>query len=212
MDEPLLMKDFLKGRKSVPCIDVVFSRFVPCIVGRYLFRDRLKTAASDEGLCTTSDEAFTLLLLENSYDRWVDLYDIKKKTSQEDSVSTPRKRIRSDKRTLYTNGGVKYHFGDGVEGGTRKGWGPLGIERFNVLYKAVALDRKQRSDVVMNWKKTQVLTKQTKRRKIAHVSAGPEAVHELWGEADLCVTSAAAGGVEKTTGLCSEDGSVASGI
>ena len=38
------------------------------------FKRKLRTATKDEDLLTISSEAFGLLLLENHWDRWLDIY------------------------------------------------------------------------------------------------------------------------------------------
>ena len=53
---------------------VLFDLFVPCVTGKTEFKDRLGGAQSERNLCTKTDEAFTILLVENSYERWVALF------------------------------------------------------------------------------------------------------------------------------------------
>ena len=70
--------DFLVGRLAKTNYKTFFTRFVPAVIGPELFHQRLTEKNNDgepAALCTISDEAFALLLLENSYDRWTDLYN-----------------------------------------------------------------------------------------------------------------------------------------
>ena len=101
---------FCQGRKNKKTYKTFFSRFVPAVVGPELFRQRLQDATGDtsaDTLCTVSDEAFALLLVENSYDRWTDIY---KKTG---GIPKQRRGDRSrqcdsDIAPQYTHGGIKY--------------------------------------------------------------------------------------------------------
>jgi hypothetical protein len=43
-----------------------------------VFDRQVSVATNDKTLCTVSDEAFALLLLENSFDRWQDIYRLRK--------------------------------------------------------------------------------------------------------------------------------------
>ena len=69
-----------------------------------------------------SDEAFALLILENSYDLWDDI-------AQHDGEAG----YKSQLKTLYTKNGA----------GTKKyqGWAPEGITRFRALVEEVKKDR-----------------------------------------------------------------------
>ena len=51
-----------------------FDRFVPLLEKKTNFRRKLRSATKDEDLITISSEAFGLLLLENHWDRWLDIY------------------------------------------------------------------------------------------------------------------------------------------
>jgi hypothetical protein len=68
-------EQFCQGRKNKIAYNLFFSKFVPAIVGPELFRQKINKTPSEGALCTASNEAFTLLLLENSFAHWVDIYD-----------------------------------------------------------------------------------------------------------------------------------------
>ena len=72
-----------------------------------------------------SDEAFALLLIENSYERWIDMWENNNKKT-------------SDVPAKYTNAGVS-----NKDGRTRKycGWSRPGVTRFNELNLAVGRSR-----------------------------------------------------------------------
>jgi hypothetical protein len=92
-----------------------------------------------ESLCTISDEAFALLLLENSYNRWLDLFlNNKGPVMQRRGV-----RFQSDVPILYTRGGIKYDKMDMTK--SVKGWSEEGIARFNALFDQVIADRARNS-------------------------------------------------------------------
>jgi hypothetical protein len=59
------LEAFLEGRKNQEDYTVLFEQFVPCVT---------KKTVWDICLCRVSNEAFVLLLLENSFERWLDLF------------------------------------------------------------------------------------------------------------------------------------------
>ena len=130
------------GREDEAKYREVYLRFVPCITGKSVFANRLLTATKEKDLCTRSDEALTLLLLENSYDRWIDIYK-----KADGKVSKRRldknRQWHSDVRTLYTDGGIMYRLNshNTTKPSKSKGWTNEGIERFNVLCTKVRFDR-----------------------------------------------------------------------
>ena len=155
MDD-LSLDKFLQGRASEAMYHESLSRFVPSIVGRRLFKKRVYgRPQKDESLYSASDEAFMLLVLENSWDRWMDIYE--KRTV----LSTPRPRIRvagrksrewkfvSDQRTKYTTGGIRYR--DDSEGKPTNGWTPEGIKRYNSLFRTVKVDRLRYPNAFKGW-------------------------------------------------------------
>jgi hypothetical protein len=89
-------------------------------------------------LCTISDEAFALLLLENSYDRWLDIF-CNNKGAVMQRRGVKQRAFQSDTPTLYTKGGIKYDKTDMRQ--SVKGWSDEGIARFNVLFEQVKRDR-----------------------------------------------------------------------
>lgn len=110
--------------------------------------------------CTPSSEALVLLIVENSYDRWMDQL-LHEEKSRKDLV--PAK---------YTNSGVSQR--GGVARSKRgQGWSDDGIKRFNELLKLVHQDRKTRitfelglqhklkeDNTVKRWNMEKVVTKE----------------------------------------------------
>jgi len=147
------LSQFLQGRKCEMVFRLGLERFVPCVVGRRLYKKRLRIfPKKDSALFTASDEAFMLLLLENSWSRWLDIYH----NAPDDSTSSrtgclqPRKwKFVSDEPTLYTTGGIRYMHGK--ESRSTNGWTSEGIKRYNELFRMVKRDRAERPGVFKEW-------------------------------------------------------------
>jgi hypothetical protein len=97
---------------------------VPAVVDPDLFHQLIQDNKEDNP-CTASNKAFTLLLLENNCNNWVDIYD-KNAGIQCDSDIKPN---------YTTSGGIK--FSNDKESPKAKGWSSKGIECFNPLFKWV---------------------------------------------------------------------------
>jgi hypothetical protein len=148
-------------------------------VGPDLFRERLRAkdeVVSPEAICTISDEAFALLLIENSYDHWT---DINKKTG---GIPKQQRGVRtmtcaSDVPPKYTQGGIKYSDGNQKQ---IKGWTNQGIERYNELVKMVTIARTHKKFLI-KFKKQQGDSKPKQLKdKPATIKAG----QLLWEEDD----------------------------
>ena len=145
-------------------------------------------------LFTASEEAFALLVVENSYDRWVDIYN-------REGVPVPKtkgsngefkKEPMSEVSPLYTEGGIVFRQGSNGSTGTAsgKGWSAEGINRFNTLLRMVVADRiaypEFNKEFLENEKRVYLLTKvRTRKRKRKEV---PSALHELFGSLDCAAT------------------------
>ena len=137
------LKDFLEMRKNPQCYFVFYTHFIKCITKKTRFEERVKALnAGQQELCTVSDEAFALLLLENSWDRWCDMY------GKDPTLLLPRrggknqdKSVVSLVTTMYTTGGYRYavHAANMVK--AKKGWSQDGIRRYNQLFDMVESDR-----------------------------------------------------------------------
>jgi hypothetical protein len=172
--------DFCKGRKTdnKTLYTVFFTRFIPAVVGPELFRRRLQAnndVISPDELCSISDEAFALLLLENSYDRWQDIYE------QTGGIPTQRrgdrtKQLDSNIAPVYTHGGIRY-----AEKQTQgKGWTNEGIARYNELFGKVSRDRMKRPKFMVRYKAAQQLATGTKKKKLEQENI--TAVHSMWDD------------------------------
>ncbi len=145
---------------------VFFDNFLPCVIKKSVFDRQVSVATNDKTLCTVSDEAFALLLLENSFDRWQDIYRLRK------GEVTPkrgqkRREFESDVPTKYTKGGIVYD--KTVKNNDPKGWSAEGIKRYNELYATIKMDPKANKTFTINWlekKKANLLDAvQTRKRK-----------------------------------------------
>jgi hypothetical protein len=183
---PYTIQDFCKGREH-ESFEIFFKNFVPAIVAKNKFKLRLFAPNSDDqNMCTVSDEACTLLLLENNFDRWIDVHKNKTEGSTRlDPAITNKdeKRKRkweSDVSPKYTEGGICYSDARKL---THRGWKDEGILRFNTLCVMVKQDRTAYPNVlpamIHTWKEkmhrsTPVVTEE--------VETSTEAYHELWEE------------------------------
>lgn len=146
-----------------------------------MFRQRLKDTTTIE-LCTASDEAFTLLLLENSYARWENIYDTNGGIPTQRRGDTKR-TFDSDIEAKYTRGGIK--LSKDKDSQKRKGWTLEGIKRFNLLFAKVKKDRKKRpafdKKVLKQLREGQYQNQGQKKRKHETIRAA----HSLWDDDDL---------------------------
>jgi len=148
------MDEFLEGRNNEEAYTVFFDLFVPCATKKTSWDRRLAKAMIDQetskrqSLCTISDEAFALLLLENSSARWLDIFaNHKGPVMQRRGVK--QRGFQSDVPTLYTRGGIKYDKTDKTQ--AVKGWSDEGIARFNALFDQVKQDRANYPDFEKEW-------------------------------------------------------------
>ena len=65
------MNDVLQGQQNYKSYSFFFDRFVPLLEK---INSKMKATETDEDLLSISSEAFGLLLLENHWDRWLDIY------------------------------------------------------------------------------------------------------------------------------------------
>lgn len=159
--------DLLEGRTN-RAYTVVYQRFLPCVVGKQLWETRMKEGNDDIGLCTVSDEAYVLLALENSWDRWIDIF---KKNGKQVFYQRGLKSKEwvSDVPPLYTSGGIV--FKDPTKRPKNKGWSTKGIERYNELHKDVKLDRLHNPSFGIKWIETM---KALQEKKTARTPPQPQ--------------------------------------
>jgi hypothetical protein len=145
---------FLEGRKNEGACTVFFDHFVPCATKKTTWDRRLaKTKTNNESskreiLCSVSDEAFALLLLENSFERWLDIFSSHKGPVMQ-RRGVKQRGFQSDVATMYTRGGIKYERTDVTQ--SVKGWSDEGIARFNALFDHVKKDRAENPEFEREW-------------------------------------------------------------
>ena len=145
------MNDILEGRSNKKCYSLFFSKFAPILEKKSIWNQRLKAAKTDKDLLTISSEAFGLLILENQWDRWIDLYQ----KSGGDIIlrkNSKLKDVESKVLPLYTRGGLGKKLND-ARVGVLKGWTSRGIKRFNELYDFVVQDRNDNPSFFKAWMK-----------------------------------------------------------
>ena len=180
------MNEFCSGRTH-DCFEDFYKYFVPSVVGKNKFKAHMEAPGNiDSVMCTVSDEACALLLLENNYDRWTDVHKNKMEGSTltdpalEHSDDKRKRKWESNVSPKYTDGGIIY-----TDSRTKshKGWKDAGIQRFNQLCGWVQDNRKSHPDVVpalvLKWK-----TSGRKRKRPEAVVESPRtaAYHELWDD------------------------------
>ena len=186
--EPFAINRFCMGRMD-DSFKVLFKYFVPTIVAKNKFKARLFTQVkTDSNMCTISDEACTLLLLENNYDRWKDVHKNKMEgsTTLDPAVARQdekrKRKWESDVSPKYTDGGIVYSDNRKM---SHKGWKETGIRRFNDLCVLVKQDCAEHANVMTEmvrlWKEGMHRTTKTKSDDI---NTGIAAFHELWVEED----------------------------
>jgi hypothetical protein len=155
-----------QGRRNAKMYKVLFDNFLPCVIKKSVFEHQVAVATNDRTLCTVSDEALALLLLENSFDHWQDI-DRLRKGEVTPKQGQKRREFESDVPTRYTKGGIVYD--TTVKNNDPKGWSAEGIKRYNELYAMVKEDRKSNKAFAINWleeRKTNLLDAvQTLKRK-----------------------------------------------
>ena len=168
--EERTIEDYCEGRKNAQVYKTVYESFIPCIASYQVYRTeldkRLVNGENDSELYTHSDEAFTLLLLENNFDRWMDIYQRHDGRPSPDIGSGKKKKFTSDVCPKYTYGGIVYSKEKSVS--NSKGWTKEGIERFNELFDRVNQDRKLNPLFVKRWlreKRAEKSNTKTARKK-----------------------------------------------
>jgi hypothetical protein len=148
------MKDIVEGRKNEEAHSAFFAHFLPCATKKILWDRRIAKAVSNsnskkyQSLCTISDELFALLMLENSYNRWLDLF-LNNKGPGMQRRRVKQRGFQSDVPTLYTRGGIKYDKTDMTQ--PVKEWSEEGIARFNALFDQVIADRAENPTFERRW-------------------------------------------------------------
>jgi len=120
-----------KGRQDPKAYTFFCHFFLPHVVGKQRWRNGIKTGAAISKLATVSDEAFTLLILENSWDRW--LWEVGK-SKEEIKAAIEDGTIPQ----------AKYTLGKGQKARKNMGWSEDGMKRYQQIAKEIVKkDREQ---------------------------------------------------------------------
>jgi len=109
------------------------------MVGATVYKDRIHDRNhKPQSLCTISDEAFTLLTVENVYHRWIEIFRVNDYVTPPPNLfKTIKDKLSKDFDSKYTLSGQKSSTGKGPG----KGWTEEGMQRYNELYYLVKADR-----------------------------------------------------------------------
>jgi hypothetical protein len=145
------MNDWKTMRKHGRAYEDFYTHFLPCMVGRRKFRQLIKTTREGQAIATVSDEAMTLLGMENVIDTWSDMFD--KSDGELRVISRKEKYPEAWKSDIHP----KYTATDSEK--DPKKWSIKGIERFNELRRLVARDRQKYADFETTWVRKARLSK-----------------------------------------------------
>ena len=112
---------------------------LPCVVGKNVW-DKLVDQTIVSKIATATDEAWALLVMENSWDLWKQMAD------------APDGRVEEKERmeTKWTQAGNSAR--------KNEGWGDKGIPRFNKLMRTIGPDRVRNSAVEIDYLKHKMET------------------------------------------------------
>ena len=112
--------DMRTGREGYNnAYETMFHVFMPHVVGVFQWNDSMSRDGKLEEIVSVTDEAFCLLVLENNWDRWFDMYN--ELNTRRDAKYTLQKRKRGCKFT--------------------SGWTKEGLKRYKRLHQLVTADR-----------------------------------------------------------------------
>jgi hypothetical protein len=146
------LDQFLEMHRKYAAYSVFYSTcsFILMIVGRSLMKKLVEDYNIFEEISTISDEALTLVALENGIDRWDDVF-----TKCKGNVQPFPKghkipdELKSMVPTKYTVSSSLDP--DGEKEGNDKRWSKEGIIRFNQLRQMIIKDRAEHSDFIAKW-------------------------------------------------------------
>ena len=207
--------DTLKERyeeNNYPVYKDFVSFFVSGVVGVRKF-DRNKCHVKYNKYVTISDEAFTVLTLENNWERWssmADADDWKESDVPSKWTTSKEKRKAKSKPACDENSSVD---NDCPQAKRYRGWSAQGIARYNQLFEEVKKEREtlefQEFEIYCMeefMKEAEEDGKQgVKRRRTNTDKALPSARHELWDDEsqveaqELTITTSLPKGLRKLT-------------
>jgi hypothetical protein len=136
-------------RRNPSSYYLLFDHLLKSITTKRVWENRLERhMASVDELCTPSDEAFALLVLENCWDNWLDTFILhegrfKQQKRKKKNDPPPESLIRSGKKFKYTTMSANNK--------ASHKWSPQGIKRFNELYRHVIEERQNYQSIDRRW-------------------------------------------------------------
>lgn len=136
-------------REDVDAFEIFVNRFLkPTYSKKWNYHVNYKRSEVKKiaNIVSITDEAFVLLVLENNWDRWIDI------NNQSDNNYIPSKRGRSKPTTSsvmpkYTQLQVSGSISEQNQDNICKGWRQSGIQRFNELCVLVKCNREEFGEV-----------------------------------------------------------------
>ena len=187
VDEMPVTPETLQSRyieSEYPVYKDFVSFFVSGVVGIRHF-DRNKTTSSYSTYVTVSDEAFTILSLENNWERWSAM--AREEDWRESDVPSKWTTSR-DKKIKRDEYGNRLGDNDTAQATRYRGWSYQGIARYNQLCDEI--EKKRGTETFQAFEEYLVTEFQTeeeeegkkkgKRQKVDTRRPLPEAYHELW--------------------------------
>jgi hypothetical protein len=144
------LNDFLEMRRDNAAYTVFYNTFLPVVVGRLLLKKLVADKDTVEEVATISDEALTLLGLENYGDRWDDIFtrckgDVRPYAKGQEMPEEHKSTVPT-KYTVSSNPDA-----NSDKEGTNKVWSSAGILRFNLLRQGVIHDRAAHPEFLPKW-------------------------------------------------------------
>ena len=124
--------EFLEMRDNKKAFTLFCDRILPCVVGRSMW-DKLVDRVGVSKFATATDEAWAIVVMENSWDLW------KQMAESTDGKVKDTERAGT-KYTAKTRAARK-----------NEGWGSKGIPRFNALMRLIVADRKNNVEVELEY-------------------------------------------------------------
>jgi hypothetical protein len=144
------LEHWVDMRQDYEAYSTFYTKFVRAIVGKRIFKQRLRSMPMGEEIATVSDEALTLLGFDNNILMWDDIWNISEgeiRTVRHDEIIPDKfqsKLLPKYTRTSRTDADNKQNTED-------KRWNSDGITRFNELRQLVIRDRKANPDFKTRW-------------------------------------------------------------
>jgi hypothetical protein len=142
------LDDFLEMRRNTAAYTVFYSTFLPVVVGRLLMKKLVADKDTVEEVATISDEALTLLGLENYGAYWDDIFtrckgDVRPYGKGQEMPEEHKSTVP----TKYTSNPDA----NSDKEGSNKVWSVDGIQRFNLLRQGVIQDRAAHPEFLPKW-------------------------------------------------------------